>query len=818
MTLHERLHANRARPRLGRAVVATLALVAASVLCTSARAAIDASNVAVLQPKWTFSVAAGVTSSPVLANGLLYVTAWNGFLYALDPETGAVVWSFDTGSGSVLGVQSTPLVTPSGDVCIGDSNSHVWCRNGLTGAPLWDALLGNPAVDHVWSGLAAADGRLFASLASHSDQPCTKGQLVALDLATGAEQWRFQTVPNKICSTDTAITCTIDAECPAGGTCVDAKGAGVTATVSFDPTGAFVYMNTVGCYTFPSIGDSDSMLKLDAATGAVVWRTRVDPTEQFGACSHDASIDCGTDAVCGVGNTCQTKGFYHDFGFLNGPTPVDVAGQTLLVSGSKNGTLYALDEATGAIEWTNQVAPKPVTPAFAGFGLFNGPVAIADGRVHAALYDFIPALVPAPNHVQAFDVATGATLWTAPMPSSWSGVGAANGLVYMGANSIANLRAYNAATGAFLAVLDLPAATTSTAQVYGDTLYVGYGIFGNVGGVRAFSFPPPSAQSIEKCRRTVNKETAKFLQAKAKTLSKCELAKVKGTLPATTACVREAKTAAAIEKAELKKAAQIAKKCGGEDKLCGGDLNAEVGSANIGFGGQCPGLEGLGQCVGGTLAGDVCTVDGDCGVGGDCVTCDGAIGSESCGGASTCVDCVAAVATQQMNDLLAGNLVDTDPATQADANKCQQAIEKSVWAFYVKKSQILQKCWDGRLVGQHADTCPDASAPAGSPARKAADQIAAEEAKKVASICKACGGDDKACGGGDDVPLGDLYNPVPTCPAVTLPGPPFTACGGIAIATLQDLVDCLDCVAEFKIDCSAANQVPALTPYPAECN
>jgi outer membrane protein assembly factor BamB len=781
-------------------------------------AAINAGNVAALTPKWTFAAGAGVTAQPVLANGVLYVTSWDGFLYALDPDTGMPVWSFDTGSGSTLGVQSTPLVTTLGTVCIGDSNSRVWCRDALTGAAVWDKLIGNPAVDHIWSGLAAANGRLFVSIASHSDVPCTKGRLVALDLATGADLWSFQTVPNNICSTDTAISCTADVDCPASGTCVDAKGAGITATVSSDPTGAFVYMNTVGCYTFPSIGDSDSMLKLDAATGGVVWRTRVDPPEQFGACSHDASIDCGTNAECGGTNTCQTKIFYHDFGFLNGPTPVDLGAQTLLISGSKNGTLYALDEATGGIVWSNAVRPKPVTPAFAAFGLFNGPLAIADGRVHAALYDFSPSLVPAPPHLQAFDVATGATLWTAIMPASWSGIGAANGIIFTGSNTLARSRVHNAATGALVANLILPAISSAVATVASDTLFVGYGIFGGDGGVVAFSFPQPSAKAALKCRRTAAKESVNLVQQRAKSICKCEVAKITGTLPASTVCIRDdAKTVSQLDKAAVKMAAKIEKTCGGVDKACDGQLSGEVGAANIGFGAACGGLEGLGRCVGGTAAGDVCTVDGDCSGGGTCVGCGAAIASEACGGAITCLDCVASVATKQLDDLLSRNLVATDPLTQSEANKCQQEIQRSVWKFAIAKSKILHKCWDKRLLGKHGDVCPDAAAAEGSEAKKAAEKIAKEETKKVAKVCAACGGSDHACGGSPDVALAAIYNPVPVCPAVTLPGPPFTACGGITVATMQDLVDCLDCVAEFKVDCTTANQVPALVPYPTEC-
>ena len=65
-------------------------------------------------------------------------------------------------------------------------------------------------------------------------------------------------------------------------------------------------------------------------------------------------IDCGVDADCGVGETCKDKAAYHDFGFLNGPMRIEVpdgVGGTkpLIVSASKNGTLYAFDEATGDI-------------------------------------------------------------------------------------------------------------------------------------------------------------------------------------------------------------------------------------------------------------------------------------------------------------------------------------------------------------------------------------------------------------------------------------------------------------------------------------
>jgi len=836
------MHTRSLTPSLRGLPLAALLVGVVAFAPTVTNAAIDATNVPTLQLKWDFVAGGGVTSSPVVANGLVYVTSWDGSLYALHPDTGAVVWSFDTAAGGI-GVQATPLIIPSGAVCIGDQNAHVWCRNGLTGDPVWDKQIvarracsqagwvqctvdGDcPAtstcgpVDHVWSGLATAAGRLFVSIASHSDVPCTKGRLVALDVDTGADLWEFVTVPDKICDTDTATICSVDSDCPASGTCIDGIGAGVTATVSTDPTGAFVYLNTVGCYTYPSIGDSDSILKLDASTGAVVWRTRVDPLEEFGACSNDPAIDCGFDGECGASNTCAPKAFYHDFGALNGPIPVDVGApvnKTLLITGSKNGTLYALDEATGGIEWFNQVEPKPVTPGFAAFGLFNGPLAVANGRVHATLYDFSPAISPPPDHIQAFDLTDGSVLWTDDTGLSWSGVGEANGVVYTGSQAAPVLTINDAATGARLHQIILPNNSTSVATVDGNSLYVGYGVFVGVGGVQAYEIPPPAR--LGKCQRTIGKETAKFLQAESKTISKCELSKVKGKIAGATECLRDdPKTVAKLAKIGAKLIAKINKACGGDDRVCGGDLAEESGSETIGFGGNCPGFEGRGLCAGGSNGGDLCGADSDCAGGGTCATCDGAIAPNDCGDAVTCVDCVAAVATRQMNDLLVDNLVATDPRADKDTNKCQQAILKEAWKFYQTTSKVVQKCWDKRLLGKHADVCPDPGAALGSEARKAAAKIAKAGSKKVAKICKACGGDDKLCNGVGDLPVPSLYGSAPTCPAVTLPSVPFTDCGAITVASMEDLVDCIDCVAKFKIDCAAIGTVPSLASYPAAC-
>jgi outer membrane protein assembly factor BamB len=486
-------------------------LLAALLVPVTALAAITPANVASLVQKWN-TAGGGVSGGPIARDGRLYVGSWSTHVLALDPQTGAELWSRQV-AGPVPG-RVLPL--DDGGVCYGTLSGELGCLDGATGAVRWQKSISDPLSGVIWSTPTAANGKLFVGVAGLADNPCSRGRLLALDLATGDEQWRLYTIPEKVCHTDTSIECTTDGDCPANGPCEIGRGAGVTAQPVVDPTGQFVYMNTVGCYTFPSIGDSDSMFKVDVSNGHVEWKQRVSQPEQFGACQNDTSIDCGLDADCGVGNTCTKKGVYHDFGFLNGPLRIEAPDgmggtRVLIVSGSKNGTLYAFNE-NGTEAWHNTVRSEPVTPGFAGYGLFNGAITYADGRIFAALYFLLPPRVCSNDpkkgcdedadcpggtcpverkHLMAFDAIDGHIVWEEEIGRSWSHVAVANGIVWAGTEDTDDtgaswLYAHDAATGARLATFPLPKDSTARVAVEGDSVYVGYGTFGE-GGVLALS-------------------------------------------------------------------------------------------------------------------------------------------------------------------------------------------------------------------------------------------------------------------------------------------------------------------------------------------
>lgn len=283
-----------------------------------------------------------------------------------------------------------------------------------------------------------------------------------------------------------------------------------------------------------------------------------------------------------------------------------------------------------------------------------------------------------------------------------------------------------------------------------------------------------------RCQRAVARASSAYAQAKLKILTDCEIAKVKGKLDAVTDCHAEPKTATKLAKASTALRAALDRACGGADKTCGADA-ADEAPSSLGFDASCPDLTP--------------------------VRCDEVL--DDCGNVATCLACVDEAAVDRVLGLAFASLVPTDAKSKSEKrlNKCQRAIGAAARAFFAAKSGALRKCWNARAKGRHANACP-------SPGDgKAAGAIAQAAAKFEDAICKACGGADKMCGGGDDFAPAAIGF-VSDCDDVRIPDGKRCAA---PVTTLEDLVACVGCVAEFAVDCIDAAQVPDFVTYPSEC-
>lgn len=126
-----------------------------------------------LRAQWEFRGQGGIGAAPAADGNLIYAGSNEGYVYALDLETGQDVWQFQTHSP----VEVAPVV--AGDDVYASSAATLYALDKLTGAPRWQFDI------DVSAAPAVAGGSVYV--------PGQDGNLVAIDARTGQEQWRFAT-------------------------------------------------------------------------------------------------------------------------------------------------------------------------------------------------------------------------------------------------------------------------------------------------------------------------------------------------------------------------------------------------------------------------------------------------------------------------------------------------------------------------------------------------------------------------------------------------------------------------------------------------
>ena len=131
--------------------------------------------------KWRYKTGDGVTSSPSVSGGLVFVGSKDDYIYALDQYTGELKWKYKTGAG----VYSSPSVS-GGLIFVGSFDNYIYALDQYTGKLKWRYNTGGG----VWSSPSVSDGLVFV-------QPdysvVNENYIYALDQYTGTLKWRYKT-------------------------------------------------------------------------------------------------------------------------------------------------------------------------------------------------------------------------------------------------------------------------------------------------------------------------------------------------------------------------------------------------------------------------------------------------------------------------------------------------------------------------------------------------------------------------------------------------------------------------------------------------
>ena len=156
---------------------------------------ITPANVGGLRAAWSWALPAGPNeSTPIVHDGVLFVHGFGDKVHALDAASGDLLWEYarrlprDVSPSLKRGmsIYGERLYLPTSDV-------HVVALDVRTGAVVWDQAVGDrEARLRMSGGTLVARGTVMVGTTGRA-----RGGnfIVALDAETGAERWRFNTIP-----------------------------------------------------------------------------------------------------------------------------------------------------------------------------------------------------------------------------------------------------------------------------------------------------------------------------------------------------------------------------------------------------------------------------------------------------------------------------------------------------------------------------------------------------------------------------------------------------------------------------------------------
>ena len=158
-------------------------------------------NVAKLRPAWVYqaSQTGPFQATPLVADGVMYLTEPRGPVVALDARTGRPLWRWDPVLPKDLrtlgfGPSNRGVALLDGTVFVGTLDAKLVALDALSGAVRWTASLGDNKLGYaITSAPLAIDGQVVVGVSG--GEAGIRGFLDSYDAKTGARRWRFVTIP-----------------------------------------------------------------------------------------------------------------------------------------------------------------------------------------------------------------------------------------------------------------------------------------------------------------------------------------------------------------------------------------------------------------------------------------------------------------------------------------------------------------------------------------------------------------------------------------------------------------------------------------------
>ncbi|OQW62407.1 MAG: hypothetical protein A4S17_07860 [Proteobacteria bacterium HN_bin10] len=164
---------------------------------------INRENVSQLGLAWSYEmrVPRAAEATPIVVDGVMYVTSAWSIVYALDAATGAELWVFDPevprerGASACCDVGNRGVAVWGGRVYVGTLDGRLIALDARTGAKTWEVVTVDQARPYTITGAPrAARGLVF--IGNGGAEYGVRGYVSAYDARSGDLRWRFYTTPN----------------------------------------------------------------------------------------------------------------------------------------------------------------------------------------------------------------------------------------------------------------------------------------------------------------------------------------------------------------------------------------------------------------------------------------------------------------------------------------------------------------------------------------------------------------------------------------------------------------------------------------------
>ncbi|MFO0687386.1 MAG: PQQ-dependent dehydrogenase, methanol/ethanol family [Myxococcota bacterium] len=299
---------------------------------------IDVENVGELGLAWATPTGTtrGMEATPLVMDGVLYVSGAWSIVLALDARTGELLWRFDpkvpgrAGAHTCCDVVNRGVALYAGRVYVGTLDGRLIALDAKTGRPVWESQTTDPAQDYAITGAPrVVRGKVI--IGNGGADLGLRGYVSAYDAEDGHLVWRFYTVPGDPAKPQESMALERALPTWQGGEWWKLGGGGtVWDALAYDPELELLYVGTGngGPWTQSARSGGDnlylaSILALRPDTGELVWHYQTTPGEiwDYGATQPMILAD------------------------------LELGGRVrkVLMQAPKNGFFYVLDRATGEL-------------------------------------------------------------------------------------------------------------------------------------------------------------------------------------------------------------------------------------------------------------------------------------------------------------------------------------------------------------------------------------------------------------------------------------------------------------------------------------